>query len=75
LGYCEVGIVDVTSDAVRVGICACAWSWVGSFVDFGYALAFSKLLNVIFFALQSLFCIQGVFVILPLSVDLGISSA
>ena len=28
-----------------------------------------------FFALQSLFCIQGVFVILPLSVDLGISSA
>ena len=38
-------------------------------------LAFSKLLKVIFFALQSLFCIQGVFVILPLSVDLGISSA
>ena len=55
----QVGIVDVTSDAVRVGICACAWSCVGSFVDFGYVLAFSKLLKVIVLHYSLCFASRG----------------
>jgi hypothetical protein len=68
-------------DVIRVGVYA--WLWGRQFllglrcadcgrvvVDFGYVLAFSKLPNIIF-AQQSLFCIQGVLVILMLPVVSG----